>query len=65
MNEGVMRSIIKNAPLLLENPEDYNARANIMWASSMALASFQFVLGKKVPTGRCMRWDTNYQVFTI
>jgi hypothetical protein len=47
MNEGLMRSIIKNAPLILENPEDYNARANIMWASSMALASFQFAAGKK------------------
>jgi butanol dehydrogenase len=47
MNEGVMRSIVKNAPILLENPENYDARANIMWASSMALAGFQFVLGKK------------------
>lgn len=47
MNEGLMRSIIKNAPLVLANPEDYNARANIMWASSQALASFQFALGKK------------------
>lgn len=47
MNEGVMRSIIKNAPKVLTDPEDYNARANIMWASSMALAGFQFGLGKK------------------
>lgn len=47
MNEGVMRSIVKNASLLLENPENYDARANIMWASSMALAGFQFALGKK------------------
>lgn len=46
-NEGLMRSIIKNAPLVLANPEDYNARANIMWASSQALASFQYALGKK------------------
>jgi alcohol dehydrogenase YqhD (iron-dependent ADH family) len=46
MNEGVMKVIIKNAPLILENPEDYDARANIMWASSMALAGFQFGLGK-------------------
>lgn len=46
-NEGLMRSIVKNAPLVLENPEDYNARANIMWASSQALASFQYALGKK------------------
>lgn len=47
MNEGVMRSIVKNAPKVLANPEDYDARANIMWASSMALASFQFGAGKK------------------
>ena len=47
MNEGLMRSILKNAPLLIQNPEHYEARANIMWASSMALAGFQFVLGKK------------------
>ncbi|MRR07196.1 MAG: iron-containing alcohol dehydrogenase, partial [Deltaproteobacteria bacterium] len=32
------------------NPEDYDARANIMWASSMALAGFQFLLGKPSPT---------------
>lgn len=47
MNEGLMRSIVKNAMKVLANPEDYDARANIMWASSMALASFQFILGKK------------------
>ncbi len=47
MNEGVMRAIVKNAPKVLANPEDYDARANIMWASSMALASFQFGVGKK------------------
>ncbi|MCY1720927.1 iron-containing alcohol dehydrogenase [Prolixibacteraceae bacterium Z1-6] len=47
MNEGLMKSIVKNAPRVLANPEDYDARANIMWASSMALASFQFAVGKK------------------
>ncbi|MFV0522067.1 MAG: iron-containing alcohol dehydrogenase [Mangrovibacterium sp.] len=47
MNEGLMRAIVKNAPKILANPEDYDARANIMWASSMALASFQFSLGKE------------------
>lgn len=46
MNEGVMKSVLENAPNLLVNPRDYDARANIMWASSMALAGFQFVLGK-------------------
>ena len=46
MNEGVMKSVLDNTPKLLANPRDYDARANIMWASSMALAGFQFVLGK-------------------
>mgnify|MGYP002348924111 CR=1 FL=1 len=48
MNEWVMKVIIKNAPLLLDNAEDYNARANIMWASSRPLAWFQFTLGKEL-----------------
>ena len=46
MNEGLMKVILRNAPLIKDNPEDYNARANIMWASSMALAGIQFALGK-------------------
>ncbi|MFV0290161.1 MAG: iron-containing alcohol dehydrogenase [Mangrovibacterium sp.] len=47
MNEGLMRSIVKNAIKVKENPENYEARANVMWASSMALAGFQFIAGKK------------------
>lgn len=46
MNEGVIKAVIEDAPKLLADPQDYDARANIMWASSMALAGFQFVLGK-------------------
>ena len=46
MNEGVMKAVLENAPKILKDPKDYDARANIMWASSMALAGFQFVLGK-------------------
>ncbi|TGU72353.1 iron-containing alcohol dehydrogenase [Geomonas terrae] len=46
MNEGVMKAVLEEAPKILANPNDYDARANIMWASSMALAGFQFVLGK-------------------
>lgn len=46
MNEGVMKAVLENAPKLLANPRDYDARATIMWASSMALAGFQFLLGK-------------------
>lgn len=46
MNEGLMKVVLRNAPLVRTSPEDYNVRANIMWAGSMALAGFQFSLGK-------------------
>jgi hypothetical protein len=46
MNEGVMKAVLEEAPKILADPEDYDARANIMWASSMALAGFQLLLGK-------------------
>jgi alcohol dehydrogenase YqhD (iron-dependent ADH family) len=46
MNEGVMKAVLEDAPKILANPKDYDARATIMWASSMALAGFQFMLGK-------------------
>ncbi|EPH99920.1 NADH-dependent butanol dehydrogenase A [Enterococcus faecalis 13-SD-W-01] len=35
--EGLMKAVIKNVPIALENPEDYDARANLMWASTLAL----------------------------
>ncbi|MDR0921447.1 MAG: iron-containing alcohol dehydrogenase [Lactobacillales bacterium] len=35
--EGLMKAVIKNCPVALENPEDYNARANLMWSSTLAL----------------------------
>ncbi len=34
--EAVMINLIDNAPLALENPEDYEARANLMWAGTLA-----------------------------
>lgn len=41
-----MKVVLEEAPKILANPQDYDARASIMWASSMALAGFQFLLGK-------------------
>lgn len=38
--ESMMKSIIKNAPIAMENPKDYNARANLMWISSWAINGF-------------------------
>jgi len=35
--EGILKACIKYCKIALERPEDYEARANLMWASSMAL----------------------------
>jgi len=34
--EGLIRTVIRNAPIIMENPADYESRAEIMWASSLA-----------------------------
>lgn len=35
--EGLMKTVIKNLPVALKDPENYDARANLMWASTLAL----------------------------
>lgn len=35
--EGILKTVIHYAPIAIENPKDYEARANIMWASSLGL----------------------------
>ncbi len=35
--EAVMRAVVKYAPIAMKEPDNYEARANLMWASSMAL----------------------------
>lgn len=37
MCEAVLKTCIKYGPVAIENPEDYEARANLMWASSLAI----------------------------
>ena len=37
MQEAVMRAVVKWAPVAIKEPDNYEARANLMWASSMAL----------------------------
>ena len=36
MNEAVMRSVIRNIRVLLKDPNNYNARSELAWASAMA-----------------------------
>ncbi|VAX22014.1 NADH-dependent butanol dehydrogenase A [hydrothermal vent metagenome] len=35
--ETIMRTVIANAPIAMEKPDDYDARANLMWSSTLAL----------------------------
>ena len=35
--EGLLQTVIKYAPIALKTPDDYSARANLVWASSLAL----------------------------
>ncbi len=47
--EATLKTVIKNTPMVLENPKDYNARAEIMWASTIAHSDF-------LSTGRIGDW---------
>lgn len=44
--EGIMQTLIADGPKALENPEDYDTRANIMWSATMALNG---LIGRGVP----------------
>jgi len=37
VTEGVMRSVIEAGPVVMNDPSNYEARATLMWASSVAL----------------------------
>ena len=34
--EGLMKTVIRNAKILMNDPENYNARAEVMWAGSLS-----------------------------
>lgn len=38
--EGLMRTVIKYAPVAMKEPDNYEARANLMWTSSWAINGF-------------------------
>jgi len=50
--EAVLKTMIKNVPIVLEKPDDYNARAEIMWAGTIA---HNDLLG----TGRIPDWASH------
>lgn len=46
--ESLMRTVIKNGRTVMQYPDDYDARANLMWASSWAINGF-IACGKAGP----------------
>lgn len=42
VQEEVLKTVVKYAPKAIEKPDDYDARANLMWASSWALNGFLY-----------------------
>jgi len=50
--EAVIRTVIANAPLALDNPGDYDPRAELMWASTIAHNNL-------LNTGRIGDWATH------
>ncbi len=51
--EATMRSIIHNVPTVLEHPNDYDARAEVMWAGTVAHNDL-------LSTGRVGDWASHY-----
>lgn len=47
MTEGLMKTVVHYGPIAYNDPENYEARANLMWASSWAINDF-LKLGKMV-----------------
>ena len=50
--EATLKTIIKNVPIALQDPENYQARAEIMWASTVAHNDL-------VGTGRIEDWASH------
>lgn len=50
--EGTLKTVINNVPKVLENPENYDARAEIMWAGTIAHNDL-------LTTGRIADWASH------
>ncbi len=51
--EALLRTLIVEAPKVIENPNDYQARANIMWASTLAHNNL-------VGVGKTQSWTSHH-----
>lgn len=56
---GLIRALIDVAPIALEEPENYDARANIMWAGMLAHNDIAGCGRSLSPTGRAGGWESH------
>lgn len=56
---GLIRALVDAAPRVLENPEDYDARADIMWAGMLAHNDIAGCGRSLAPTGRAGGWESH------
>lgn len=59
--EGLMKTVVKFAPIALEKPDDYEARANLMWAASWAINGF--INGGKAQMWSCHPMEHELSAF--
>ena len=55
---GLVRTLIDAAPVVLEDPANYDARANIMWAGTLAHNDLAG-LGRSMGAGRAGGWESH------
>jgi alcohol dehydrogenase YqhD (iron-dependent ADH family) len=56
---GLIRSLIETAPVAIANPNDYDARASIMWAGTLAHNDIAGLGRNAVPTKRAGGWESH------
>ena len=55
--EGMMKTVIKYAPIAMKEPDNYEARANLMWTSSWP--SMDLSMQERDNRGVVTQWSTN------
>lgn len=56
---GIIRSLMDEAPVALSDPENYDARANIMWAGTLAHNDIAGCGLSATATGRAGGWESH------
>lgn len=56
---SLIRTLVEETPRALADPEDYDARANIMWAGMLAHNDIAGVGRNATPTGRAGGWESH------